>query len=99
MVTWVYKTKINFSLENIQPLLFQFVRADYKTPMRSMQILLRSIWKLKRPNLLISITGGARKLTLNPKINQAFKEGLFRVATSTGKMSVDMKATVKSNLL
>ena len=52
--------------------------------MKSMQVLLRTKWGLNRPNLLISIIGGAKNLNLNPQISQDFKEGLFKVASTTG---------------
>ena len=53
--------------------------------MRSMQILLNDIWQIKRPNLLISVTGGAKRLTLNPRLKSTFKDGLMRAAASTGR--------------
>ena len=40
-------------------------------------------WKLKVPNLVISVTGGALNFELKPKLKKAFTKGLLKVATST----------------
>ena len=41
-------------------------------------------WNLQRPNLILSVTGGAKKFTLNPRIKKAFKSGFIRAAATTG---------------
>ena len=46
--------------------------------------LLTSYWKLKVPNLVISVTGGAKSFSLKPRLKEAFSKGLIKVAESTG---------------
>lgn len=43
-----------------------------------------SIWNLKLPNLLISVTGGAR-FKINSNLRDVFCDGLVKVAYSTSK--------------
>ena len=40
-------------------------------------------WKMKIPNLVISVTGGALNFSLKPNLKKAFAKGLLKVATST----------------
>ncbi|XP_021379559.1 transient receptor potential cation channel subfamily M member 1-like [Mizuhopecten yessoensis] len=41
-------------------------------------------WKLPTPKLLISVTGGAKRFDMKPKLLEKFKRGLINAATSTG---------------
>jgi transient receptor potential cation channel subfamily M protein 7 len=41
-------------------------------------------WSLKRPQLILSVTGGAQKFTLPFRTKKAFKRGLIKAAISTG---------------
>ena len=41
-------------------------------------------WRLDPPNLLISVTGGARKCNMHPRLSQVFRRGLMKAASSTG---------------
>ena len=41
-------------------------------------------WHLPKPRLLISVTGGAKKLNLDPKLEQIFECGLLKVAQTPG---------------
>ena len=40
-------------------------------------------WNLKKPNLIISVTGGAQKFSLPYLVKKAFKRGLIKAAAST----------------
>ena len=40
-------------------------------------------WKLHRPRLILSITGGAKKFVMPQRIKQAFKTGLVKAAATT----------------
>ena len=62
----------------------QYVRVDHQTQPEQLWKLMKKHWKLPRPKMLISVTGGA-KLSLKPRLKQSFKEGLINVATSTGE--------------
>ena len=41
-------------------------------------------WGLQRPQLILSVTGGAQKFTLPYRMKKAFKRGLVKAAVSTG---------------
>lgn len=41
-------------------------------------------WNLQPPKLIISVTGGAQKFTIPPRMKKAFKRGLIKAAASTG---------------
>ena len=46
--------------------------------------LMKNSWDLDLPNLLISVTGGAKDFQLTPKLKEVFNRGLMKSATSTG---------------
>lgn len=55
-------------------------------PLERIVGLMREGWKLSRPNLIISITGGAiRSKTETPKVKYAFQRALIATATTTGR--------------
>ena len=41
-------------------------------------------WNLQRPQLILSVTGGAQKFTIPHRMKKAFKRGLIKAASSTG---------------
>lgn len=41
-------------------------------------------WNLQRPQLILSVTGGAQKFTIPLRMKKAFKRGLIKAAASTG---------------
>jgi transient receptor potential cation channel subfamily M protein 2 len=41
-------------------------------------------WGMRKPNLILSITGGAQKFSLPYMVKKAFKQGLVKAAASTG---------------
>ncbi|KAJ8319657.1 hypothetical protein KUTeg_002792 [Tegillarca granosa] len=62
----------------------KFVRVDVETPMEDMLHLLMHIWGLEKPNLLISVTGGAKNFNMKQRLKEVFRRGLMKVAKSTG---------------
>uniref|UniRef100_A0A3B5B4H9 Transient receptor potential cation channel subfamily M member 2 n=1 Tax=Stegastes partitus TaxID=144197 RepID=A0A3B5B4H9_9TELE len=46
--------------------------------------LLTELWKLPPPNLLISVTGGAKNFYLKTRLKNMFHRGLIKVAQTTG---------------
>jgi transient receptor potential cation channel subfamily M protein 2 len=48
-----------------------------------MKLILR-VWKLEVPNLVISVTGGAKSFHLKPRLKEVFQRGLIKAAKSTG---------------
>jgi len=41
-------------------------------------------WHMERPNLLISVTGGAKDFAVKPELMEVFRHGLIKAAESTG---------------
>lgn len=41
-------------------------------------------WGLEVPNLLISVTGGAKDFNMKPRLKSVFRRGLVKVAQTTG---------------
>ena len=52
--------------------------------MEKMEQLMMKVWGLEKPNLLISVTGGANYFNMKAKLKEAFRRGLMQVARSTG---------------
>jgi len=61
-----------------------YIRTSHDTPPSLLLTLLTERWKLKVPNLVISVTGGAKSFSLKPRLKEAFSKGLIKVAESTG---------------
>jgi L-lysine 2,3-aminomutase len=61
------------------------VRVDVNTDMDKMEELMMHVWGLEKPNLLISVTGGASSFNMKAKLKEAFRRGLMKAARSTGK--------------
>ena len=62
----------------------KFVRVDVNTDMDKMEELMMHVWGLKKPKLLISVTGGAKSFNMKAKLKEAFRRGLMKAARSTG---------------
>lgn len=54
--------------------------------MSTMRELLTKVWKIDMPNLLISVTGGARLCDMKPGFIKVFRRGLMEAASSTGNL-------------
>lgn len=61
------------------------MRVADDTSMDEMMYLLTEIWGLQQPNLLISVTGGAKNITMSKRLKDTFKRGLLKTAQTTGK--------------
>ncbi|KAK3101394.1 hypothetical protein FSP39_003210, partial [Pinctada imbricata] len=62
----------------------KYIRVDVNQPMEDMLELLMKVWGLEKPNLLISVTGGAKNFKMKQKLKEVFRRGLLKVARSTG---------------
>lgn len=47
-------------------------------------MLILKVWKIEVPNLVISVTGGAKSFHLKPRLKEVFQRGLIKAAKSTG---------------
>uniref|UniRef100_A0A3B3VMV6 Transient receptor potential cation channel, subfamily M, member 2 n=1 Tax=Poecilia latipinna TaxID=48699 RepID=A0A3B3VMV6_9TELE len=62
----------------------KYVRVFTDTKPEVLYELLTTQWELPRPNLLISVTGGAKNFYLKSNLKKAFHRGLIKVAQTTG---------------
>ncbi|CAF0945028.1 unnamed protein product [Brachionus calyciflorus] len=61
----------------------KYLRIDFRTDVKEIAEVLFEAWKLHRPKLLISVTGGAKNFKMKSNIKNAFKKAIFEAATST----------------
>ena len=52
--------------------------------MQKVKQLMMDKWGMERPNLLISVTGGAKNFQMRGRLKDAFRRGLMKAALSTG---------------
>ncbi|XP_037686515.1 transient receptor potential cation channel subfamily M member 2 isoform X3 [Choloepus didactylus] len=62
----------------------KFVRVSEDTRPSVIYHLMTQHWGLDAPNLLISVTGGAKNFTMKPRLRSVFRRGLVKVAQTTG---------------
>ncbi|XP_054888328.1 transient receptor potential cation channel subfamily M member 2-like isoform X2 [Poeciliopsis prolifica] len=62
----------------------KYVRVSADTKAEVLYELLTQQWKLSPPNLLISVTGGAKNFYLKSNLQKTFRRGLIKVAQTTG---------------
>ncbi|XP_078660979.1 transient receptor potential cation channel subfamily M member-like 2 isoform X2 [Branchiostoma floridae x Branchiostoma belcheri] len=62
----------------------KFVRVNHTTEPEDVLKLMREQWNLELPNLLISVTGGAKNFYIKPRLQEVFRKGLIKAAQSTG---------------
>ncbi|CAF3718951.1 unnamed protein product [Rotaria sp. Silwood1] len=61
-----------------------FIRISNKASVMHVKEFLTGEWSGERPSLVISITGGAKKYNMKPRLLRAFQRGLLKVARTTG---------------
>ncbi|XP_075140952.1 transient receptor potential cation channel subfamily M member 2 [Leptodactylus fuscus] len=62
----------------------QFVRVSSDTPSNVLYQLMTEQWGLEVPNLLISVTGGAKNFRMKMRLRNIFRRGLVKAAQTTG---------------
>ncbi|KAL2081309.1 hypothetical protein ACEWY4_023162 [Coilia grayii] len=62
----------------------KYVRVSSETPSDVLYHLMTEHWKLRPPNLLISVTGGAKNFYMRTHLKEKFRRGLIKVAHTTG---------------
>ena len=65
--------------------MFQYVRIDHMTDENLILHMMLEHWKLQPPNMLISVTGGAKNFHMRPRLKEVFNRGLMKAAASTGQ--------------
>lgn len=63
--------------------LLQYIRlADNTRPELTLELMIRQ-WKLKKPDIVISIHGGLKNFKLDPHHKEIFNRGLIKAAKTT----------------
>ncbi|XP_023594837.1 transient receptor potential cation channel subfamily M member 2 isoform X2 [Trichechus manatus latirostris] len=62
----------------------KYVRVSQDTPSSVIYHLMTQHWGLDVPNLLISVTGGAKNFNMKLRLKSIFRRGLVKVAQTTG---------------
>ncbi|XP_052803928.1 transient receptor potential cation channel subfamily M member-like 2 isoform X2 [Mya arenaria] len=62
----------------------KYVRVDVDTKMSHMLELMTKFWGMGKPNLLISVTGGAKNFNMSKRLRDTFRLGLMKTVLSTG---------------
>ncbi|XP_039250889.2 transient receptor potential cation channel subfamily M member-like 2 isoform X1 [Styela clava] len=62
----------------------KYVRVADTTNVDILYQLFKKHWKLKTPNLIISVTGGAKNFSLRSRIEEVFRKSLIKAAENTG---------------
>ncbi|KAL9966190.1 hypothetical protein ACROYT_G024228 [Oculina patagonica] len=60
-----------------------YVRVSHDTDANLVLKLMLERWNLEIPNLVISVTGGAKSFVLKPRLKEVFRRGLIKAAKST----------------
>ena len=64
------------------------MRVDHVCDPAKVWTVLMDCWQLPVPRLLISVTGGAKRFYLRPRLKNILKQGLVSAAVSTGNDAV-----------
>ncbi len=75
----------------------QYARVSTDTSPEILYHLLTEQWKLCPPNLLISVTGGAKNFYLKARLKNMFHRGLIKVAQTTGQRFVCVRCQGVTN--
>ncbi|XP_053896501.1 transient receptor potential cation channel subfamily M member 2 isoform X3 [Malaclemys terrapin pileata] len=74
----------DISFAGLGPKVGKYVRVSVDTPPCIIYQLMTQHWGLDVPNLLISVTGGAKNFNMMPRLKNVFRRGLVKVAQTTG---------------
>uniref|UniRef100_A0A674IWQ8 Transient receptor potential cation channel subfamily M member 2 n=1 Tax=Terrapene triunguis TaxID=2587831 RepID=A0A674IWQ8_9SAUR len=74
----------DISFAGLGPKVGKYVRVSADTPPCIIYQLMTQHWGLDVPNLLISVTGGAKNFNMMPRLKNVFRRGLVKVAQTTG---------------
>ncbi|CAF3341207.1 unnamed protein product, partial [Rotaria sp. Silwood2] len=62
-----------------------YIRCDIKTPPNILAKLMFDVWKVKDPQLIMCIIGGAKYFKLNERLEREFLKGIIQAALRAGK--------------
>ncbi|XP_018424709.1 PREDICTED: transient receptor potential cation channel subfamily M member 2 [Nanorana parkeri] len=72
------------SFTGLGPRVGKYVRVSSDTPSGVLYQLMTEQWGLEVPNLLISVTGGAKDFRMKMRLKNIFRRGLVKAAQTTG---------------
>lgn len=64
-----------------------YIRCDMETPPETLLRLMLDVWKMKEPNLIMCIIGGAKYFKMNERLEREFMKGIIQAALKAGKTS------------
>ena len=67
--------------------LSQYVRLHLETNAKDVVKFMRQAWELPPPDLIISVTGGAKHCDMSARLRKIFQRGLVAAAVTTSKIS------------
>ncbi|XP_062862686.1 transient receptor potential cation channel subfamily M member 2 [Trichomycterus rosablanca] len=74
----------DISFEGIGQKTSKYIRVSSETSSDLLYQLMTELWQLQPPNLLISVTGGAKNFDMKTQLKNKFRRGLIKVAQTTG---------------
>nr|DBA20103.1 TPA: hypothetical protein GDO54_015833 [Pyxicephalus adspersus] len=74
----------DISFTGLGPRVGKYVRVSSDTPSSVLYQLMTEQWGLEVPNLLISVTGGAKNFRMKMRLKNIFRRGLVKAAQTTG---------------
>ncbi|CAH2306513.1 transient receptor potential cation channel subfamily M member 2 isoform X1, partial [Pelobates cultripes] len=74
----------DISFIGLGPRVGKYVRVSSDTPSHVLYQLMTEHWGLEVPNLLISVTGGAKNFHMKMRLKNIFRRGLVKAAQTTG---------------
>ncbi|XP_037542317.1 transient receptor potential cation channel subfamily M member 2 [Nematolebias whitei] len=72
------------SFDGLRRTISKYARVSTDTSPEDLYHLLTEQWKLSPPNLLISVSGGAKNFNLKTRLKNIFHRGLIKMAQNTG---------------
>jgi len=66
----------------------KFIKVGTTTPPEKVLQVMTKQWKMKIPNLIISVTGGAKNFKMKSNLTKIFRKSLIKAAESTGSWIV-----------
>lgn len=66
------------------PIHLQYIKVSHTTKVEIIYQLMTKHWNLKTPNLIISVTGGAKNFSLRTRLKEVFRRSLIKASESTG---------------
>ncbi|KAJ1121114.1 hypothetical protein NDU88_009242 [Pleurodeles waltl] len=77
-------TSGEFVFKDVSKKVLKFARVSQDVPPDALYGMMKDEWNLHVPNLLLSVTGGAKDFIMKPRLKNLFSKGLVKAAQTTG---------------